>query len=59
MANKAVNADRALPMGLVNEVFPDETFEAEVMAFCRHLATQARAPQGVHASSCPAPWPER
>jgi hypothetical protein len=24
----------------VHEVFPDETFEEEVMAFCRHLAKQ-------------------
>jgi hypothetical protein len=27
-------------MGLVHEVFPDETFEADVMRFCRHLAEQ-------------------
>ena len=40
MANKKVDADRALIMGLVHEVFPDETFEAEVAAFCRRLAQQ-------------------
>jgi len=40
MANKPANADKALIMGLVHEVFPDETFEADVMAFCRHLAEQ-------------------
>jgi enoyl-CoA hydratase/carnithine racemase len=40
MANKAVDAQRALVMGLVHEVFPDESFEADVMAFCRHLAEQ-------------------
>ena len=40
MANKPANADRALIMGLVHEVFPDETFADEVMAFCRHLAQQ-------------------
>jgi enoyl-CoA hydratase/carnithine racemase len=40
MANLTVNADRALIMGLVHEVFPDETFEADVMKFCRHLAEQ-------------------
>lgn len=40
MANKAVNAQQALNMGLVHEVYPDETFEQEVMAFCRHLAQQ-------------------
>ena len=27
-------------MGLVHEVFPDETFEDDVMKFCRHLAGQ-------------------
>ena len=40
MANLPVNADRALIMGLVHEVYPDETFEEEVMKFCRHLAQQ-------------------
>jgi len=40
MANKPVDADRALIMGLVHEVYPDETFEQEVMAFCRHVAEQ-------------------
>ena len=40
MANHAVDADRALIMGLVHEVFPDETFEDDVMKFCKHLAEQ-------------------
>jgi enoyl-CoA hydratase len=40
MANLPVPADKALIMGLVHEVWPDETFEAEVMRFCRHLAEQ-------------------
>lgn len=40
MANLPVSADRALIMGLVHEVFPDETFEEDVMKFCRHLAKQ-------------------
>jgi enoyl-CoA hydratase/carnithine racemase len=40
MGNRHADADRALIMGLVHEVFPDETFEADVMAFCRHLAKQ-------------------
>jgi enoyl-CoA hydratase len=40
MANKKVDAERALLMGLVHEVFPDETFEADVMKFCRDLASQ-------------------
>lgn len=37
MANKPANADKALTMGLVHEVYPDESFEADVMDFCRHL----------------------
>ena len=40
MAGLPVNADRALIMGLVHDVFPDETFEADVMNFCHHLAGQ-------------------
>ncbi len=40
MANKPASADMALTMGLVHQVFADETFEAEVMDFCRHLAGQ-------------------
>jgi enoyl-CoA hydratase len=40
MANLPADADRALIMGLVHEVFPDETFEEDVMRFCRHLAAQ-------------------
>jgi enoyl-CoA hydratase/carnithine racemase len=39
-ANMPVDADEARIMGLVHKVFPDETFEADVMAFCRHLAAQ-------------------
>lgn len=40
MANLVASADKALIMGLVHEVFPDETFEEDVMKFCRHLAQQ-------------------
>jgi enoyl-CoA hydratase/carnithine racemase len=40
MANLPVPADKALIMGLVHEVFPDETFNDDVMKFCRHLAEQ-------------------
>jgi enoyl-CoA hydratase/carnithine racemase len=40
MANLPASADKALIMGLVHEVFADETFEADVMNFCRHLAQQ-------------------
>jgi enoyl-CoA hydratase len=40
MANLPVDADRALMIGLVHEVFADETFGEDVMRFCRHLAQQ-------------------
>ena len=40
MANLPADADRAYVMGLVHDVYPDETFEEEVMGFCRHLAGQ-------------------
>lgn len=40
MANKPADADRALAMGLVHEVYADETFDADALAFCRHLAEQ-------------------
>lgn len=40
MANKPADAGLALTMGLVHQVFPDESFEADVMAFCQHLAKQ-------------------
>lgn len=40
MANLVADADKAMYMGLVHEVFPDEAFEEEVMEFCRHLAQQ-------------------
>lgn len=40
MANKPAPADMAFTMGLVHQVFPDETFEKDVMDFCRHLAKQ-------------------
>lgn len=39
-ANMPVDADEARIMGLVHKVYPDETFEDDVMAFCRHLARQ-------------------
>ncbi|TDW68324.1 enoyl-CoA hydratase/carnithine racemase [Novosphingobium sp. PhB55] len=40
MANKPSPADMALTMGLVHQVYEDETFEADVMEFCHHLARQ-------------------
>lgn len=38
IANRKVSADRALIMGLVHEVYPDESFEEDVRSFCRELA---------------------
>ena len=40
MANIPLEAHEALNAGLVHKVFPDESFDEDVMAFCRHLATQ-------------------
>lgn len=40
MANREVDADRALMIGLVHEVYPAETFEQDALDFCRHLARQ-------------------
>ena len=40
MANIPLEAEEARIAGLVHKVFPDESFEQDVMAFCRHLAKQ-------------------
>jgi enoyl-CoA hydratase/carnithine racemase len=40
MANREVDANRALMIGLVHEVYPAETFEEDALEFCRHLARQ-------------------
>ncbi len=40
MANKPADAAMAYTMGLVHQIYPDDSFEAEVMDFCRHLAKQ-------------------
>lgn len=40
MANTPLDAEEARIAGLVHKIFPDETFEEEVMAFCRHVAKQ-------------------
>jgi enoyl-CoA hydratase len=40
MANMPIDAQEARIAGLVHKVFPDDSFEADVMAFCRHLAQQ-------------------
>ena len=38
LANRRVDAQRALIMGLAHEIFPDATFEKDVWAFCLELA---------------------
>ena len=40
MANMRIDADRALTIGLVHDVFADADFDDRVMDFCRHLAAQ-------------------
>lgn len=40
MANLPIDAQEARIAGLVHKIFPDESFEADVMAFCRHVAQQ-------------------
>jgi enoyl-CoA hydratase len=40
MANKPVDAARAVAMGLVHEVYPDSEFNWRVMEFCEHLCKQ-------------------
>ena len=40
MANQKPDADRALIMGLVHDVMPDEGFEEAALDFCRHLTKQ-------------------
>jgi enoyl-CoA hydratase len=40
MANTPITAEEARIAGLVHKVYPDESFEEEVMAFCRHVASQ-------------------
>jgi enoyl-CoA hydratase len=42
IANETVPADRALTMGLVHDVYPDETFETDVWSFCKRLAEKPR-----------------
>jgi enoyl-CoA hydratase len=38
MADQAITADRALAIGLVQDVYEDEEFEGRVMKFCERLA---------------------
>jgi enoyl-CoA hydratase/carnithine racemase len=37
MANQPADAERALIMGLVHDVLPDQAFEQATLDFCRHL----------------------
>jgi enoyl-CoA hydratase len=38
VANMKVTAERALAIGLIHEIYPDEIFESEVRGFCAMLA---------------------
>lgn len=40
MANMPIDAQEARIAGLVHKVYPDTSFESDVMGFCRHLAQQ-------------------
>lgn len=42
LANQRVSAERALMMGLVHDVYPDDEFEERVWAFATHMATIPR-----------------
>lgn len=40
MANVPIDAQEARIAGLVHKIYPDASFESDVMGFCRHLALQ-------------------
>ncbi|HEX7819526.1 MAG TPA: enoyl-CoA hydratase/isomerase family protein [Sphingobium sp.] len=40
MANMPVDAEEARIMGLVHKIYPDESFQDDALAFCRHLTQQ-------------------
>lgn len=40
MANMPIDAQEARIAGLVHKIYPEETFEEEVLNFCRHVAKQ-------------------
>jgi enoyl-CoA hydratase len=46
MGNKKADADRALIMGLVHDVMPDEGFADAAMDFCRHLTKSSGEQMG-------------
>ncbi len=47
MAGKWIDADRALMIGLVHDVFEDDQFDAGVDAFCAHLLTHSTEAMGM------------
>ena len=47
MAGEAVSSERALAIGLVHDVIPDETFEQQVRAFCEKLAKRPPETLGI------------
>jgi enoyl-CoA hydratase/carnithine racemase len=46
MGDQKADADRALIMGLVHDVLPDEGFEDAALDFCRHLTRQSSEQMG-------------
>ncbi len=46
MGNQKVDADRALIMGLVHDVFPDQAFADAALAFCQHLTKSSGEQMG-------------
>jgi enoyl-CoA hydratase/carnithine racemase len=40
MANMPVDAEEARIMGFIHKIYPDETFQDDALAFCRHLTQQ-------------------
>jgi enoyl-CoA hydratase/carnithine racemase len=47
MAAQTVDANQALSMGLVHQIFPEEGFTDAVAAFARHLAGISREALGL------------
>jgi enoyl-CoA hydratase/carnithine racemase len=47
MAGQSVDAERALSIGLVHDLYPDDGFHDQVHAFARHLAALPRQAVGV------------
>lgn len=47
LANQRVNADVALSMGLVQAVYPDDTFDEDVWAFAKHMTQMPKQLFGI------------